>query len=304
MKKILLAAILLCLFGVFWYLFIKQYDYQFKTTAKYNPGTVYHELAEWQGFSDKYSIRTIEGEPFSNLVQRIKLDSSYYIELEWELVQQDDSLTALSLNVASNKNQLTNRWEILNPFQKSTFIDTLKRNLLSFKKDLQNQQEVYRITSEKEIVETPHKLCACSASRNIPINKKADEMIATISRLENYFLKKNLELNGYPFVKITRWDRKANIIDFKFCFPVSDSLQLKETSLVSLEEYPSQKALMTKFNGNYRLSHFAWFELLFEARKRGIETSGLPLEIFYDNPMVDINDAQWRADVYLPIAEN
>lgn len=60
-------------------------------------------------------------------------------------------------------------------------------------------------------------------------------------------------------------------------------------------------ALMAVFNGNYRLSHVAWYDLLDKAEDQELKTNALPLEIFYNNPKREIESENWKTEVYLPI---
>lgn len=306
MKKILIAILVLCIAGLGWYLFIKKYDYQFETTARYGPGAVLYELSEWKKLNSSGNsgdIEIVDRTDFNSLTQRIKLDSANSLELNWELEKLNDSATAITLNVLSEKNKLGNRIDIVNPFQKSTYIDTLKQNILSFKRELKDHQEQYKITPEKEVTNTPEMECICSSSNNISLTEKAAEMMRTISVLENYILKNKTNLRGYPFLKVTNWDRDKDLIDFDFCFPVEDISHLKETQNIQLKKYPSEKALKLIFNGNYRLSHVSWFDLISMAKDLGLEVEEGPMEIYYDNPKIDSDHMNWKAEIFLPLAK-
>ncbi|MFD1095673.1 GyrI-like domain-containing protein [Salegentibacter chungangensis] len=304
MRKFLLFILVIAASALTWYLFIKKYDYQFQTTARYGPGAVFYELSGWEHFSNPGSsekIRLVDKEPFESLTQRLKVDSSEFIEFKWELEKVNDTITALTLNLVSKKDQLANRWDIVNPFQNSPFLDSIKQHVLAFKKELNEHQSAYRITPENELEDSPEMECICSISKGIPLTQKAGEMMGTISRLENYFLANDLKLKGFPFLKITKWDREMDVIDFDFCFPVADITGLKETGDLELKRYPSQRSLKLIFNGNYRLSHIAWFDALYLADQYGYKTEGLPMEIFYDNPKIDNNSREWRAEIFLPV---
>ncbi len=306
MKKILIAILVLCIAGLGWYLFIKKYDYQFETTARYGPGAVLYELSEWKKLNSSGNsgdIEIVDRTDFNSLTQRIKLDSANSLELKWELEKLNDSATAITLNVLSDKNKLGNRIDIVNPFQKSTYIDTLKQNILSFKRELKDHQEQYKITPEKEVTNTPEMECICSSSNDISLTGKAAEMMRTISVLENYILKNKTNLRGYPFLKVTNWDRDKDLIDFDFCFPVEDISHLKETQNIQLKKYPSEKALKLIFNGNYRLSHVSWFDLIYMAKDLGLEVEEGPMEIYYDNPKIDSDHMNWKAEIFLPLAK-
>lgn len=288
-----------------WYLFLKKYDYEFHTTARNTPGAVFSEISEWKKFTAPNSpddIEILSREPFNSIVQKVNIDSTSYIEINWDIEEVNDSVTALKVLVRSNRNEVNNRWDIINPFGNSIYIDTLKEKLTAFQYKLRNQKLSYKVKVEDEIVESPAPVCVCSSSLGIAVSQKAAEMVKRIDFLENYVLDRDLKLNGFPFVKITRWDRDQDVIDFDFCFPVAKTIGLDETAEVKIRSLESSPAVKAVFNGNYRLSHIAWFELLYQAEQRNLETTGLPLEVFHNNPKTEEEDpVVWKAEIYLPL---
>ena len=275
--------------------------------TKYGPGTAFHEISEWKRFNAGFSednITVIQGEPFKNLTQKVNSFSDSHIEFYWEFEKRNDSLTKVVLNVRDKDNSLGNRLDILNPFVKSNFIDSLKQNLLAFRQRLKNEQTAYRIQISDSIVISPALDCICHISENIPVSGKAIEMVETIDILEDYILSRKLKLTGNPFVKIIKWNREENIIDFEFCFPVNLVQDIRPSEEVKFRQFPSSTALKAVFNGNYRLSHKAWFDLLYIAEEKDLKTQGLPLEVFFNNPNVESSPSTtWKAIIYLPIAE-
>lgn len=305
MKKIFAGVLLVVLSVLAWYLFIKKYDYEFHSTAKNTPGAVFSEISEWKKFTAPNSpddIEILSREPFHNIVQKVRIDSSSYIEMKWDLEEVNDSVTALKVLVRSNTNEVNNRWDIINPFVKSTYIDSLKEKLTAFQYKLNNQKLFYNVNIEEEIVKSPALECVCSTSTGIAVSGKAVEMIKKIDYLEDYVLERDLDLNGFPFVKIIRWDRELDLIDFDFCFPLNNTVGLDETPEVKVKNIESSPAVKAIFNGNYRLSHIAWFDLLYHAEKKGLKTTGLPLEIFHNNPKTEEGPAGWKAEIYLPLS--
>lgn len=275
--------------------------------TKYGPGTAYHEISEWKKFNADFSednITVIQGEPFKNLTQKVNSFNDSHIEFYWEFEKRNDSLTEVVLNVRSEKNSLSNRLDIINPFVKSNFIDSLKQNLLDFRQRLKNEQTAYRIQISDSIVISPALDCICHISENIPVRGKAIEMVETIDILEDYILSRKLKLTGNPFVKIIKWNREENIIDFEFCFPVNLVQDIRPSGEVKFRQFPSSTALKAVFNGNYRLSHKAWFDLLYTAEEKDLKTQGLPLEVFFNNPNIESTPSTtWKAVIYLPVAE-
>lgn len=275
--------------------------------AKYGPGTVYNEISEWKRFNPHFSednITVIQGEPFKNLTQKVYSFSDSPVEFYWEFEKRNDSLTEIVINVRSEENSLANRLDIINPFVKSNYVDSLKQNLLAFRQRLKDEQKAYRIQISDSIVLSPALDCICHISENIPVSGKANEMVATIDILEDYILSRELKLTGNPFVNVIKWNREENIIDFEFCFPVNLVQDIKPSEEVKLRQIPSSTALKAVFNGNYRLSHKAWFDLLYTADERNLKIKGLPLEVFFNNPNVESTPSPtWKAVIYLPVAE-
>lgn len=307
MKKTLVIILILTLSGMVWYLFIKEYDYQFQMKAKYGPGTVYQEISDWNRFSadsQNDNIQIISAEPFKFLKQKIFAVKDKPVEFLWEFKRNNDSITDLILHVKSEKNQLANRLDIINPFQESRYIDTLKKSLLAFKQKLDEHQNTYAVKIVDSLVNSPARDCICYVSKEIPVKRKASEMVNSITFLEDYVLSRDLKLTGNPFVKVKKWDRKREIIDFEFCFPVNLAQDIRPAGEIEFRQLKSFSALKAIYNGNYRSTHLAWNDLLFEAEEKNLNTNELPLEIFFNNPKVEGSAAKtWKADIYLPVLE-
>lgn len=306
MKKILVFLLFLVMAGLLWFVFIKKYDYEFQLQAKYGPGAVYREISQWKSFDPEKTIRISLSDsiPYKQIIQKINSGSSREVEMLWELEKQNDSITQVNVKVWSLKNNLVNRLDILNPFKSSMYVDSLKQGLLDFKKRLNEKQDTYKIKIVDSTVTSPATECICHSSKNISLNRKAWEMMETIEFLENYVKQNDLELSGSPLVKITKWDRQKDLINFDFCFPVNLVARLQETPNIQFKKIAPSNSLEAVFNGNYRSSHLAWFDLLEEAEERGYKTSGMPLEIFHDNPQSGTEAITWKAEIYLPVLKN
>ena len=110
MKKIVLSIAGLAVLVAGWYLFVKEYDYQFRFKAKYGPATVYKEIMEWDEFHDADTsemISVIRQEPFSELVQEVKLSNGNLLKMEWEFEYLNDSVTEVQVSVSEPARQLT-----------------------------------------------------------------------------------------------------------------------------------------------------------------------------------------------------
>ncbi|MCJ7756596.1 MAG: GyrI-like domain-containing protein [Gillisia sp.] len=302
MKKIISISLVVAIIAAVWYLFIKEYDYQFRFEAKYGPATVYQEILNWENFTntdDHKNIKVIEKEPYSGLVQQVDLANKNSLLMEWEFEYINDSVTQVIVNTLDKEDQFKNRLEILNPFEKSGHFAKLKENFSALNKRLNARQEAYKITMA-DTATSPAFDCACITSK-AKVENKANAMMATVKTIESYLLENELTLQGSPFLKVTQWDIDKNIIIFDFCYPVQFNDSLKETGEIQLKHIESSKSLFAVFNGNYRQSHLAWLDLYEKARRENIVINPLPLEVYIDNPMTGKESIDWRADIYLPL---
>lgn len=288
-----------------WYLFIKEYDYQFKFEANSGPAAVYQEIKNLDKFeTNEYSkkIVTEKAIPFTLLVQRFdSRDSS--ISLEWNFKYYNDSLTRIEVNTVDHNNKLRNRLEILNPFQQSEYVKVLAQKFGGIKQGLDAIQQTYFVRIN-EVSNSPDFNCLCVSSINIPVEQKAIEMLESIEVIESYFVKYDLKLKEYPFLKVTNWNIAEETINFDFCFPVEIIKDLEESNSVKMKNYPGIRSLKATYFGNYRQSHLAWYELLEKSRRDNIEIEPKPLEIYFNNPRMGEDAIFWKAEIFMPIKSN
>ncbi len=304
MKKFLLIFGFVALIGLIWYLFIKEYDYQFHFETKYGPGVAFNEIEQWNDVDKELpNYKLLQSDPYSSIEQQIASEKGS-VDFLWNFSKKNDSVTNVTVKVKSDENQFANRLGILNPFQSSDYIDSLKNNLLDFRKKIVENQKAYSVEIGDEIVRSPAIDCICHHSSNIEISAKASEMVQTIGFLEDYVLNHELKLTGSPFIKVTSWDRDRKLIDFDFCFPVNLAQDIRPEGNVEFRQVPSSTSLKAVFHGNYRISDFAWYDLLNRAEEMDLKTNALPLEVFYNNPKNELNAPTWKAEIFLPIVED
>lgn len=264
--------------------------------------STYEEIKGGQAlglFNEQGIVTTEEEFPFSHLVQNVTSGDTS-LSMEWRLEYENDSVTRVKVRTLNNEHKLKNRLAILNPFQQSEYVYNLAQKLSEFKQRLDLKQKSYAINIEG-ISKTPELRCICTTSTNIGIKKKAVEMIERIEIIESYLMQYNLKLSGYPFLKVTNWDISNEKINFDFCFPVDIPEGLEETGLVKIKNFPGQESLKGVFNGNYRESHLAWYELLAKAGRDNIAVEQKPLEIFFNDPRMGVTATEWKAEVFLPL---
>lgn len=303
MRKIIIFSLAVALVAAIWYLFIKEYDYQFRFKAKYGPATVYQEILNWENFAAAdtlQNIKVLNKEPYSGLLQQVDLDNNNSLLMEWKFEYVNDSVTRVIVYTLDKENQFKNRFEILNPFKKSNHLAKLKENLSAFNQRLNARQDAYKITISDRAT-SPAFDCACITSK-AALEMKANAMMATVKTIESYLMDNDLKLQGSPLLKVSQWDIDKNEIVFDFCFPIQFNNSLKDTGEIQLKHIKSSKSLFAVFNGNYRQSHLAWLDLYEKAHRENIEVDPFPLEIYFDNPMTGSESVEWRAEIYLPLA--
>ena len=221
MKKLIVVFLSLVVIGLSWFLFIKEFDHQFRFKTNYGPGTVYQEILDIDKFSaddPDSNVQNLKKEPFKNLVQQVDLHNGNHLILDWNFDFINDSVTQVTVNTLDKKNSLQNRLEILNPFAKSEKIAMLKSNLNAINTKINAHQNYYKITL-KDTASNPASNCACITSSST-IEKKAMAMMGTIDELEKFIENNELILNGFPLLKTTSWNLETNQITFDFCFPI------------------------------------------------------------------------------------
>lgn len=302
MKKLTVVVLSLVVIGLSWFLFIKEFDHQFRFKTKYGPGAVYHEILEIDKFSaddPNSNVQTLEKEPFNNVVQKVDLQNGNHLILDWNFDFVNDSVTQVTVNTLDKKNSLQNRLEILNPFARSEKIAILKTNLNAINTKINAHQNYYNITL-KDTASNPAFNCACITS-STTTEKKAIAMMGTIDKLEEFIENYDIKLEGYPMLKVTSWNLKTNEITFDFCFPITTKKGLTAVEPIRLKRIESKPSLEAVFNGNYRLSHLTWLDLLEKANRENIKVENLPLEIFYSNPRMGGEAIEWKAVVFMPL---
>lgn len=302
MKNIILVFLGLLFIGIGWFLFIKKFDHQFRFETKYGPGTAYQEILDIDKFSaadPNSNVQILKKEPFKNILQQIDLKNGNHLILDWNFDFINDSTTQVTVNTLDEKESFQNRLELLNPFARSENIAMLKSDLNAINSKINAHQNYYRITL-KDTASNPASHCACITSSST-VEKKAMAMMNTIDQLEKFIENYELELDGFPMLKVTSWNQETNEITFDFCFPIITKEGLTEVGNIQLKRIQPRESLKAVFNGNYRLSHLAWLDLIEKAKRENLAVENLPLEIFYTNPRMGGEAIEWKAAVFLPL---
>jgi len=294
MKKVILVLLPLLVAGLLWYLFIKPYDYLVTFKARTFPGTINQSIKTWN--STLKDAQLVNQEGLTHLEQNIKFSDSTYL-YQWDIIPLTDSTSKVKVYVKDLDHSLQNKIAI--PFFNTDFekrtISTVKDFSVKLNEHIDNFR--VKITGKKEL---PATYCAYISVKTNQFGK-AKGMMYNYPLLNTILANNGIELNGRPFIEITEWDKETDSIHYDFCYPIIKSDSLPEHPDLEYKQFNSRNALMAVYNGNYITSDRAWYALLDYARENDIEVTGLPVELFYNNPNMGGDALTWKAEVYLPI---
>ncbi len=118
-----------------------------------------------------------------------------------------------------------------------------------------------------------------------------------------YINDNEIELQGDPYLEVTKWDEELGTMEYNFCFPIAKSMSLPPSDLVFFKDSPSFRALKAEFNGNYAISNNAWYYLMEYAQQQNIKVKNAPTEVFLDDPQSGGNALEWKALIYIPVVD-
>ncbi|MCW5515068.1 AraC family transcriptional regulator [Muriicola sp. Z0-33] len=297
MKKFIVAIGILLLGGLIWYLFLKSYDYKVTFKAKANVGAVNQTIKTWNITLDDGKIESTEG--IDALNQTLGFADSTHI-YHWKLSVLNDSLTKIQVYAKDKDHSFMNKLKI--PFKDTDFEKRTRKTLLDFHSKLKEHIGKIRITMAGKDVFGPT-YCAYVEVSTTQFGK-AQGMMNNFPLLSNFLVNNKVKLNGLPFIEVTSWDKVTDSLKYNFCYPIIASDSLPEHPLLKYKELKAKPALKAIYNGNYITSDRAWYALLNQAEKTKQEVTGLPIEVFHNNPNMGGDELLWKAEVYLPLKED
>jgi effector-binding domain-containing protein len=295
MKKRYLFFVLL-FGGLAWYFFGKSHDYQVSFKLKGLPGVINQSVKGWS--NDLGNSKIIRSDKLGEVVQRIS-DSSGTYTYVWDIEAVSDSLSEVTVYVRDSLHSLRNKASV--PFADTHFEKITRERLRDFAEKFQKHHKTFRVRIDG-IEESPGTYTAYIEVGGKQMGK-AFGMMQHYSYLTTVFSNREVVLNGSPRVEVTYWDTKTDSLNFNFCFPVIKSDSLPEYPGIKYKYLPPKKSLKATFNGNYIDSDRAWYALIRHAEQNGMEVTGLPMEIFHNNPNMGGDELNWAAEIYLPIKE-
>jgi len=296
MKKIVYGLLFIIFGGILWYLFVYPYDYLVTMKAKANVGTINQLVKLWNTDLEQTTLES--NKDLERLTQTFHFNDSTHI-YQWDIHQENDSVVKIKIFTKDSAASLSNKIRI--PFMDTDFEKRTKKNLKDFSELLADHLKMIKVkvVGEAEIDSTYYAYVSAKTSQLA----KAAGMMRNFPLLDPFLINHGVQLNGYPFIEVTRWDREQDSLEFNFCYPIIKSDSLPFHPDLKYGKRPAKKALMAIYNGNYITSDRAWYALLDYAEKNEIPVTGLPVEIFFNNPNMGADVENWKAEVYMPIVE-
>ena len=294
MKKVILVLLPLLVAGLLWYLFIKPYDYLVTFKARTFPGTINQSIKTWN--STLKDAQLVNQEGITHLEQNIKFSDSTYL-YQWDIIPHTDSTSKVKVYVKDLDHSLQNKIAI--PFFNTDFEKRTISTVKDFSEKLNEHIDNFRVkvTGKKELAAS---YCAYVSVKTNQFGK-AKGMMYNYPLLNTILANNGIELNGRPFIEITEWDKETDSIHYDFCYPIIKSDSLPEHPDLKYKQFNSRNALMAVYNGNYITSDRAWYALMDYAGKNDIQVTGLPVEVFQNNPNMGGDALTWKAEIYLPL---
>ncbi len=296
MKKISFLLLFLILGGIVLYVFVYPYDYLITMQVKANTGTINQTVKLWN-----LSLKNSElqwDEDLTHLSQTLHFNDSTHI-YDWNISQVNDSVSKIKIFTKDSAHSIINKIKI--PFFETSFEKRTKNTLEGFTKILAEDLKFIKVkvVGEAEIDSTYYAYVRNKTSQF----GKAGGMMRDFPLLDPYLVNRGVALNGKPFIEITRWDMANDSLEFNFCYPIikNDSLPIHPDLNYGVRK--KQRAIKAIYNGNYITSDRAWYALLEYAEMNNIKITGLPVEIFYNNPNTGGDEINWKAEVFMPLAE-
>ncbi len=296
MKKFLLILTTLLIVGTIGYLFFYPYDYLVTIEAKANAGTINQTIKLWDSTLD--STKLTSDVDLRHLDQTLSFNDSTHI-YSWEISEENDSVSKIKIFAKDSQNSLMNK--ILVPFTDTDFEKRTVRTLSDFNENLHNHLKTIRVkVVGEDVIDSAYYAYVTVKSSQFD---KAKGMMRNFPLLDPYLVNNGAKLKGKPFIEITKWDKKKDSIEYNFGYPVIPSDSLPQHPDLQYGFRKKSKALKAIYHGNYITSDRAWYALLDYAKKHNIEVTGLPIEIFCNNPNLGGDELNWTAEVYMPLSK-
>ena len=300
-KKFMILAGALVAGAFVWLLLLKPYDYVAVIEAKTAPGVIDQVLKTWSKSLENSEIQRVQG---NRELQQLVVFNDSSFQYRWVTSRINDSIAEIRVGVnahGQNGNPINPMLRLSNLLSETDFERRTKNTLIDFNEKLREHLKSFRVSIVGE-PEVDPSYCAYVEIESEQA-QKAMGMMRNYSLLGDVLLENDIELDGQPFIEIIEWNRPEDRIKYHFCYPIVRKDTLPTGGPVSFKEFKGGRAIKATYNGNYISSDRAWYFLIDYAEKNGIRVRETPVEVFFNNPNMGGDDLQWRADVYMPLAE-
>ena len=289
-------GILAAIMGLLIWYFAKPYDYRVTFKVRTLPGIVNQTIQVWSATLDSATVAT--GNSLGELTQQITFEDSLQ-QFSWKITPLTDSTSRVRVYASDPEHFLANRLQI--PFADTDFEKRTRNTLLDFNSVLSEHLKEFRVRiSGKAALKSTFCACTHVAGRQFD---KARGMMQNYPLLGTILADNGVPLNGPPFIEIQEWDMLEGRIAYDFCYPIRRTEKLPEHPDILYRQFDGGPALKAIYNGNYITSDRAWYALMHHAESNNIQVTGLPVEIFLNNPNVGGDALQWTAEIYMPIIQ-
>lgn len=297
MKKSLWMVLTIVLVAFIYYLFIRPHEFEVNLKANTLPGDLIETIRIWNRSLNGAKI--IEVDSFSSVKQSIVRENREYI-YNWHFTIINDSVTKVNAKITEPGRRFLNR--LLIPFTEQPLEKDAGAIGNEFYNVINEHLKITKVKLQGE-VELESSFCACKSVETTQV-EKANGMMKDYTLLTSFIDNFKLKINGPPSVQVREWSHSLNKLKFDFCFPIDSTDSLPKVREITYKTFEKQSALKAEYRGNYITSDRAWYALIQYAEKNGYKTTGMPIEYFYDNPNLGMNELNWKADIYLPILDH
>lgn len=286
----------LALVVLLYYLFVRPFEFQVNFKAKTLPGDLIETIRIWNRSLD--SAKVVEVDSLSGLKQTFVWETRRYV-YNWHFNIISDSLTKVSIRISEPGRTILNK--LLIPFTDQPIERDANDISNRFYEILKTHLEITTVKIIGE-VELDSVFCVCRSLETNQIDK-ANGMMMDYPLLTSFVDSHKLKGDGPPIVRIREWDHGRGLLKFDFCFPILNMDSLPVIDAFHYKNFKKQNVLKAEYHGNYITSDRAWYQVIHYAERNGYKISGLPIEYFYNNPNLGMNESTWKAEVFLPVTK-
>lgn len=277
-----------------WYLFIRPFEFHVNFKVRTLPGDVIETIRIWDRSMENTQIISVDS--LNSLKQKITWNDRTY-SYDWYFHSSNDTTTTVTIKISEPGNTFNNK--LLIPFSNQPIEQDAREVSLTFLDIIKTHLEITDVKIEGE-AQMPPLFCACTTLETKQVDK-AKGMMRDYNLLTSFVSEFELKVSGPPVVKILNWNHSLGTLKFNFCFPIIKPESLPLASEISYKEIVEPRVLKAIYHGNYITSDRAWYHLIYHAQTNGYEINGFPIEYFYNNPNLGVDEDEWKAEIFLPI---